>query len=394
MNGLLQVLTKRVCLAIALLAGSALQAGEPTPLVERALAAAGSNRKQLEAALAGAPAGQRRGVEYLISHMPAGDLTNLTAEYLLENVRLAYQAWHEARWKESISEAVFLNEVLPYASINERRDRWRADFHERFAPLVKEATTASEAAALLNQNVFKILGVKYSTKRSKPDQSPYESMETGMASCTGLSIILVNACRAVGVPARFAGTPRWSDNSGNHSWVEIWDGRWRYTGAAEPTGDELDKGWFAARAAKAKRDDAQHAIYATSFKRTPQHFPLVWRPEAKDVFAINVTDRYTTSATPLPEGSIRVRLRVVGADGERIAARIAIVDATGEQTFDGQTKDERFDANDHTTVILTRGSKYTVTLPDLAGALSHPFQADDDGQLITLQYPTAKAGNN
>ncbi|MEE9394119.1 MAG: hypothetical protein V3W41_16595 [Planctomycetota bacterium] len=41
-------------------------------------------------------------------------------------------------------------------------------------------------------------------------------MAAGTASCIGLSIMLIDAC-AVGVPARFVGTPLWSDGSGNHS---------------------------------------------------------------------------------------------------------------------------------------------------------------------------------
>lgn len=89
-----------------------------------------------------------------------------------------------------------------------------------------------------------------------------------MASCTGLSVLLVDACRAVGVPARLAGTPLWTNRSGNHSWVEIWDGKWHYTGAAEPVGGKLDQAWFTARAATARRDHRLHAIHATSFKRT------------------------------------------------------------------------------------------------------------------------------
>ena len=58
------------------------------------------------------------------------------------------------------------------------------------------------------REVFKAVNVKYhATKRLKPDQSPSESMKIGYASCSGLSIILVDACRAVGVPARVVGTP-------------------------------------------------------------------------------------------------------------------------------------------------------------------------------------------
>ena len=88
---------------------------------------------------------------------------------------------------------------------------------------------------MLNRSVFPKLKVSYSTQRKKPHQSPSESIEQGKASCTGLSIILSDACRSVGIPARLVGTPLWTNNSGNHTWVEIWDDGWHFTGACEPT---------------------------------------------------------------------------------------------------------------------------------------------------------------
>ena len=36
---------------------------------------------------------------------------------------------------------MFLNNVLPYVSINERRDNWRSDFRKRFIELVKDSAT-------------------------------------------------------------------------------------------------------------------------------------------------------------------------------------------------------------------------------------------------------------
>src|SRR5581483_5004512 len=130
------------------------------------------------------------------------------------------------------------------------------------------------------------------TDRKQPHQSPKESMESGKASCTGLSILLCDACRSVSVPARLVGTPMWSNNSGNHTWVEIWDGRWHFTGACEPDPKGLDHGWFEGNAAQAKKDVPEHAIYAVSFRKTTLSFPLVWAPRNKDVSAENVTERY------------------------------------------------------------------------------------------------------
>src|SRR6478752_4758171 len=48
----------------------------------------------------------------------------------------------------------------------------------------------------------KNLKVGYSTERRAANQSPSESRESGKASCTGLSILLSDACRSVGIPAR------------------------------------------------------------------------------------------------------------------------------------------------------------------------------------------------
>src|SRR5262249_41900383 len=144
---------------------------------------------------------------------------------------------------------------------------------------------------ILNQKIFPLLKVRYSTERRRAVQSPKESIESGLASCSGLSILLIDACRAVGVPARFVGIPMWPDTSGNHSWVEIWDDGWHFTGAAEPSGDRLDEGWFAGRAATAQRDVPEHAIYAVSFGQAPLRLPTSWIGGA--MYGINVTDRYT-----------------------------------------------------------------------------------------------------
>jgi poly(3-hydroxybutyrate) depolymerase len=353
--------------------------------VDRLLSRAGDNRAEIERVLADVPPDQASGVTWLLAHMPDRDLKSLTADFILENTALAYQAWREAPWHEQVSEEMFLDGILPYACVNEARDPWRAEFHERFMPLVAEARTPGEAAAILNQKVFPMVGVRYSTKRPKPDQSPKESIEAGMASCTGLTVLLVDACRSVGVPARFAGTALWSDGSGNHSWAEIWDDGWHFTGAAEPTGNDLDKGWFSGRAAQASREDPRTAIYATTWRRSPIHFPLVWNMEDTSVNAVDVTDRYTTDRQPIPEGSARVWFRMLDANGERIARAITVTTEDG-MTRNLQTRDERFDANDHVELVLPIGSKITWGTED--ARMSGSVLAD--GQVMTIKIPAGE----
>jgi hypothetical protein len=365
-----------------------LQAEETSPEITAALKRAGENRGQIQAALDRSPKAQREGMQFLVTHMPGQDLKTLTAEFLLENLSLAYQAREESAWKAKIPHEIFLNNVLPYATINEKRDRWRKDFHDRFLPVIKDVQSPGLAAAKLNQNIFKLTNVKYSTKRAKADQSPYESMESGLASCTGLSVLLVDACRSVGIPARFAGTPLWTNKSGNHSWVEIWDDGWHFTGACEATGNSLDRGWFAGRAATAKRDELAHAIFAVSYKRTPQFFPMAWAADNRSVHAVNVTDRYTRKKEPLPEGVVIVMFRAVAkSTGDRGIAAIKVTDQAGQVVFEGKTKDERFDANDHVEVRLRLGEPYQISFASGKPASTQSLKVSKSDHLVTLPLP-------
>jgi len=290
------------------------------------LAKAGDNASNLANAIVQAPPEQREAVGFLVANMPEGDLKTLGSEYLLSNVRHAYLAREATSWGRKIPDELFFEDVLPYVSINERRDDWRKDFYDRFLPIARQSATPSEAVKRLNVEVFKTFNVAYhATKRPKPDQSPYESVKAGYASCTGLSILLIDACRAVGIPARMVGTPRWTDNSGNHTWVEVWDREWSFVGACEPS--QLNEGWFLDKAAKADETKPEYRIYAVSFKTTDTHFPMVWKRSAQDVPAEDVTRRYTRRR--------RVTFQAPGASGEitirqngNLVAQDRIADAT------------------------------------------------------------------
>ncbi len=387
----------RLCLLISLLLSLCLQkeatSQPPRPVeVEAALANAGENRSELEKALAQVPNEERIGLDFLLAHMPGSDLSSLKADFLLENLSLAYTVRRESAWGKSLPEEVFLNDVLPYANINERRDSWRKEFYERFWPIVKDVKTPGLAGAKLNQAIFKELNVKYSTQRRRADQGPRESMESGLASCTGLSILLIDACRACGVPARFVGTPLWTDKSGNHSWVEIWDDGWHFTGAAEANGDDLDKAWFADRATTAQLDAPEHSIYAVSFRKTPLNFPMVWDRSNKEVFALNVTQRYLKIDRAVPEGFVQLRFKTLGASGpDRCQANLVVRDDEGNVVFRGQSKDERFDMNDHLSVALPKGKKFNVEMLQAGVNVTHSFVADENGKLVTLKAEASNA---
>lgn len=329
--------------------------------VEKALVKAKGNRGEIEKALTGVSKEQRAGMAFLVEHMPEGDLKALKADDLITNAKLAYKARGEFAWAKDIPEDLFFNDVLPYANVDETRDAWRQEMLDICTPIVKGCKTPTDVAMALNGELFKKVKVGYSTQRKKPNQSPAESMESGKASCTGLSIILVDACRAVGVPARVVGTPLWANKSGNHTWVEIWDKDWKFTGACEPDPTGLNRGWFVGNASEAKKDDPKHAIYAASYKPADAHFPLVWAARDTSVHAVNVTNRYAKPAAAT--AVFKLQVKVLNAEGKRVVKAVTVTDAAKKE-HTGQSNDDTADANNHLTFDLPPNAEVTIAVGD------------------------------
>jgi transglutaminase-like putative cysteine protease/predicted esterase len=290
----------------------------------------------------------RRAAYFLVDNMPAEDRAFRGCDFLMENLSLALEARKKFPWAKSVPERMFFNDVLPYASLDEPRDPWRADFFSRASDLVRDCKTATEAAQALNRELFKQINVHYNTARKRNNQSPQESIEQHKATCTGLSIILVDACRAVGVPARIAGVPEWAQKEGNHTWVEIWDGDWFFTGADEYDKNGLNRGWFNNDAAKTARSpNPVNQIYATSWRRTGQHFPLAWDFASREVPAVNVSARYAALAADTNASGSVVHLRLrAQAEGERLAADVEMRSASGQLLSRDHTRAGTADMND------------------------------------------------
>jgi hypothetical protein len=340
--------------------------GEYRAAVQSALERAGENSSELIAAIKTANDTERKHVCFLIAWMPGHDLRILDSEFILENVRLALKARNTFPWCASLSEDMFMNYVLPYANVTEKREAWRSDFFERFSPVVSNCITAGEAAVALNRAIWDMLNVRYSAQRTHADQSPSESITSGIASCTGLSILLADACRAVGVPARLAGIPQWPMKPGNHTWIEIWDGKWCFTGAAEP--DALNKAWFTGDASQAVSTDLFHAIYAVSYKPTGTNFPCAWNPSVAYVHAVNVTGRY--AAELKDDATYPVRVSCYDKPGgKRIKTAVTVIE-NGTTIATGETRDESNDLNDILEFNLTPGKEYTIAVTTEKGVFS------------------------
>ena len=303
-----------------------------------------------------------RASDYLLAGMPKSDRSTISSKLLINNITYALRAREEFPWCQKLSEEQFFNDVLPYAVLDETREDWRPKFYEISKALIKDCKTAGEAAQILNRDLFNKINVHYNRQRKKPNQSPAESMEINKATCTGLSIILTYACRSVGIPARITGTALWSDKSGNHTWVEIWDGEWKYLGADEYDAKGLNRGWFGGRASKATADNPLHAIWSTTWAPTKTHFPMVWDTKNQEINAVNVTARYTKNtpkAAKHPTASIRVFSKKTRS---RIIASIALMDDKGNTLKSIKSLAGRADLNDITPLPLIGKAPWRIVI--------------------------------
>lgn len=350
--------------------------------------AASERAEALRSLMAETPEAEREAMAYLLINMPDFDREAMDLALLKENVKYATIARAKYSWAEALPEDVYLNDVLPYYVVDEVRDPWRKELYELFAPAVDTCKTMYEAICAVNGNIPRLTGVDYNTKREKTNQSPRESMRQGMASCTGLSILLVDAYRAMGIPARFVGTASWHDNRGNHSWTEVWlDGAWRVTEYYFPS--KLDHLWFMPDASKATADDRNYAIYATRFGKADDWFPMVWADgtgegpvEAlpKWVGAENVTAHYRELAyeqyTRHMEAGTHTFIRIAGYkdaahtehSDDRVAMGVDIFHGT-EQMGGGLTAGPLRDMNDMFSVLVEKNRDYELRYYDDAGNL-------------------------
>jgi hypothetical protein len=178
------------------------------------------------------------------SDMPDGldeGLVGPTIEYALQT-KLTFE------WADVVPQHIFYEYVLNFANLNEGRTNWRPLLYNQLRGLFNVTTTTnvtdllssttsvsnmtvSDAVLLLNTHMWKLLAPRHVDSITFVSGStplifdPMSILAFGYASCTGLAILMVNALRAFGIPARVAGTSAWNQrrSQGNHNWVEVWD---------------------------------------------------------------------------------------------------------------------------------------------------------------------------
>lgn len=341
-----------------------------------------------------------------------GDEGKVSSAFLQENAEYAYKAYAKFPWAARVSPEMFEEYVLPYAVVDETRESWRPDFYRRFTPYVENANSACDAALAISSAIQGELKVGYNIKREKPNQSPSESLRLGMASCTGLSILLVDALRSVGIPARLAGVVSWSHVRGNHNWVEFWDGQdWQMI---EYNQTKINTSWVLENCAFLETDKDIHKIWVATWKKSQgedsslSSFPLVWNyviqgtggywdtSAGKTPYAQDVSPRYKKNSREyqsfLPNFEEQLLFINVVKNNEekqmleRIACPVSLINKeTHAVISEGESKSASSDVREYLKLLVPRSGRYQLVFKLPTGDKVYPvIVTSAQIQLITF----------
>lgn len=279
-------------------------------------------------------------------------------------------------WVGETPVGIYVDYVLDETFIDEERRPWRAEMARRFAPEVAGCKTRREAILKVAERCAAVCDVKYSTQRRRANQCVAESLETGMASCSGLSVLLAAAYRSVGIPARLAQVAAWSDRPGNHTWVEVWDtDGWHFV-EYYPDKAGLDHGWLLEPCAQLDTDNPLSRVVA----RTPHRiggaeYFLPWDESGRRLCGEDRTAAYRQRARELGIVVGRIKpdqLVIIGAatPETRVARPFRVLDSAGREVAAGMTPGALDDANNAPRIRTQAGETRTVEITEADGRVT------------------------
>lgn len=149
------------------------------------------------------------------------DINVITADFLIENIDLAFTAWEKFNGSDAYAFEAFCEYVLPYRLEHEPLNHWRKTAYERFGHLLDSVTGGYDIA----KRVVKSNMIWYNAGMSKfPYPLTLDSLlNLHWGDCDQMAYCLTAVLRAIGIPSAIDFTPVWANRSGGHKWNIVID---------------------------------------------------------------------------------------------------------------------------------------------------------------------------
>ncbi|HLN27375.1 MAG TPA: hypothetical protein VK395_06500 [Gemmataceae bacterium] len=156
----------------------------------------------------------------------ASDLETVTADYLIDNIDLAFKAWRAKPWAKNMSFDTFCECILPYRANREPVERWRAACEIDTKTILAEMKNPSdprEAASLVQKHTKFHVGFSDLYYLHPTDQGFHEMCNKPVGRCGDISNMDVYIYRANCIAVAGDYTPYWANRDNNHGWDVILD---------------------------------------------------------------------------------------------------------------------------------------------------------------------------
>merc|ERR1711920_1055233 len=119
------------------------------------------------------------------------------------NIELALETYGSYSWTKDVPKDIFLEYIVSFVNVNEPRTSWRPLFVDALAPTVKllldsQGVDVNQVVHAVNTDIWKAFGeseIVFKEHQTPLIFDPMSTISYKHASCTGLSIFLVNALR-------------------------------------------------------------------------------------------------------------------------------------------------------------------------------------------------------
>jgi hypothetical protein len=150
------------------------------------------------------------------------DVENVTAEYLINNIDLAFRAWRKRPWGKHIPFDVFCEDILPYRVGTEPLENWREKALVCFASMdsifSQSAISTVEACGIINDML-----PRFRIDNDFPHMSFIQIMSSTRGTCDNMTALATFSMRALGIPVSVELTPKWVYHPTGHSWNAVRD---------------------------------------------------------------------------------------------------------------------------------------------------------------------------
>jgi hypothetical protein len=156
------------------------------------------------------------------------DVEYITADYLINNIELAFDVWHRRPWGKHIPFEAFCEDILPYRIAAERLENWREKALASFAALEEDLNKPDMTAVEACRLVCEVLP-GFRMDKDFHDMAFSELMATTRGTCDEMSTYTTFVMRALGIPTAIDCVLAYTGQFVGHSWNAVRDSLGGYT---------------------------------------------------------------------------------------------------------------------------------------------------------------------